>query len=273
MDTSPAVETRPVRRTLIVGFGKLGARLAPSLIADGGEVFALRRSASALPAGVVGIVADVASPLPGALPAVDSLVVTLPPGEGVDAYRTALGHIARALPAIPERTVFVSSTGVFAGEGPDRVLTERTVPHPQTERALAIRDGELAAQELLSALVLRPAGIYGPGRDFLVRRVRDHAEVDYRRWTNRIHESDLVRAIITLLRMTSPPAILHAVDEEPVLLGDVVRYIASLQGVEPPPDAGAGRDSGHVLDGALLRRVIGPLDFPSFRSGYDTMLP
>jgi len=190
---------------------------------------------------------------------------------GDDAYRVALGHLARALPAIPERTVFVSSTGVFAGEEPDRVLTERTVPHPQTERARAIRDGELAAQELLSAVVLRPAGIYGPGRDFLIRRVRDHAEVDYRRWTNRIHESDLVRTIDTLLRMASPPVLLHAVDEEPVRLGEVVTYIADLLGVEPPPDAGAHRDSGHVLDGALLRRVVGPLEFPSFRSGYDAM--
>ncbi|MGN7967080.1 hypothetical protein ACTJKK_13475 [Microbacterium sp. 22179] len=271
MNTFPAHETRPVRRTLLVGFGKLGARLAPSLIADGSEVFALRRSASDLPAGVIGIEADVASPSPVELPAIDSLVVTLPPGEGVDAYRVALGHIVRALPAIPERTVFVSSTGVFAGEKPDHVLTERTVPHPQTERAQAIRDGELAAQELLSAVVLRPAGIYGPGRDFLIRRVRDHAEVDHRRWTNRIHESDLVRTIDMLLRMASPPVLLHAVDEEPVRLGEVVTYIADLLGVEPPPDAGAHRDSGHVLDGALLRRVVGPLEFPSFRSGYDAM--
>ncbi|MFK0400850.1 hypothetical protein ACIQTT_00820 [Microbacterium sp. NPDC090225] len=273
MDTFPAHETRPIRRTLLVGFGKLGARLAPSLIAAGSEVFALRRSASALPAGVIGIEADVASPVLVALPSVDSLVITLPPGEGFDAYRRALGHLARALPAIPERTVFVSSTGVFAGEGPGHVLTERTVPHPQTERAQAIRDGELAAQELLSAVVLRPAGIYGPGRDFLIRRVREHAEVDYRRWTNRIHESDLVRTIDTLLRMPSPPALLHAVDEEPVRLGEVVSYIASSLGMEAPPDAGAGADSGHVLDGSLLRRVLGGLEFPSFRAGYDAMLP
>lgn len=271
MDTFPVHETRPIRRALLVGFGKLGARLAPSLIAAGSEVFALRRSASDLPAGVRGIEADVASPLPVALPSVDSLVITLPPGEGVDAYRRALGHLARALPTIPERTVFVSSTGVFAGEGPDRVLTEHTVPQPRTERALAIRDGELAAQELFSAVVLRPAGIYGPGRDFLIRRVRDHAEVDYRRWTNRIHESDLVGAIDTILRMATPPALVHAVDEEPVRLGEVVTYIAELLGVEPPPDAGAERDSGHVLDGALLRRLVGPLEFPTFRSGYAAM--
>ena len=51
----------------------------------------------------------------------------------------------------------------------------------------------------------------------------------------------------------------------------VVDAIAELLGVEPPPDAGAERDSGHVLDGALLRRLVGPLEFPTFRSGYDAM--
>ena len=117
MDTSSSEPSRAVGRTLLVGYGKLGSRLARALTADGIEVIALRRTPEALPAGVTGISADVSQPLTETLPRVDSMVVTLPPGERIDSYRVALTHLAQALPAVPDRTVFVSSTGVFAGAG------------------------------------------------------------------------------------------------------------------------------------------------------------
>ena len=50
-------------RTLLVGSGKIAARLAP-LILERGEVFALRRSDAEPPAGVTGIRADLAARLP-----------------------------------------------------------------------------------------------------------------------------------------------------------------------------------------------------------------
>lgn len=274
--TSPLADARTPGRTLLVGYGKLAARLVPALVASeqagaGARVFALRRSDAALPPGVVGITADVSGVIE-ALPAVDSMVVTLPPGEHVDGYRTALASVAAALPRTPDRTIFVSSTGVFAGAAPDRVLTESDEPLLDTDRARALRDGEHAAVEFFDAVVLRPAGIYGPGRDFLVRRVRDQAPVDHRRWTNRIHETDLVRALDALLRMPRPPRLLHAVDERPVILGEVVEYIARRLGMQPPPDLGAAAESGHILDGALFCGVLGELEHPTFESGYDAML-
>lgn len=257
-------------RTLLVGSGKLARRLAPLLIADGGEVFALRRSDSALPEGVVGIRADLARPLDDPLPAVDALVVTLPPsGPG---YRTELGHVAAALPTIPARTVFVSSTGVFEAGPFDRPITEDDVPVPGSERSQGLRDGELAAQELFDAVIVRPAGIYGPGREFLLRQVREHAVVNHRRRTNRIHEVDLVRAIDVLLRMPEPPALVHAVDAAPAPLGEVVRFVARTLGVDAPPDDESAGVSGTVLDGALLRSVLGELTYPTYAEGYAEMI-
>lgn len=273
MGTSLSAQpSRPVNRALLVGYGKLGSRLAASLTADGTEVFALRRTTSELPAGVSGITADVSFPLTAELPAVDSMVVTLPPGERVDGYRRVLRHLADALPGIPSRTVFVSSTGVFAGAGAAHVLTENDEPALTTDRARALRDGELAAQEMFSAIVLRPAGIYGPGRDFLIRRVREHAGVDYQRWTNRIHETDLVRTLEELLRMPEPPSLLHALDEKSAPLGEVATFIADTLGVAPPPDLDAPGPTGHVLDGSLLRRVLGTLEYPTYVAGYREMI-
>lgn len=261
--TSPA-------RTLLVGYGKLGQRLAPQLLADGGEVFAVRRSDSALPAGVVGLRADLAEPLAQPLPAVDSMVVTLPPGG--PGYRTVLGHVAAALPSRPARTVFVSSTGVFEAGPFDRPLTEEDVPEPASERSRGLRDGELAAQELFDAVIVRPAGIYGPGREFLLRQVREHAVVNHRRRTNRIHEVDLARTLAVLLQMSEPPALLHAVDAAPAPLGEVVEFIAHALGLDAPPDDPAAGVSGTVLDGALLRSVLGTLAYPTYAEGYVEMI-
>ena len=259
-------------RTLLVGFGKLAARLAPRLLADGGEVFAVRRSDGALPAGVTTIRADLAAPLAASLPAVDAMLVTLPPGDGETAYRTALTHLVGALPAAPARTVFVSSTGVFDGTTAEHTLTERDGPTPRTPRARGLRDGERAAIELFDAVVVRPAGIYGPGREFLLRQVRGGVGVDHARRTNRIHEADLVRALDLLLRMGEPPKLVHAVDRAPAPLGEVTGFIARELGVDAPPDVPAAGPRGFVYDGALLHALLERLEYPTYREGYAEMI-
>jgi nucleoside-diphosphate-sugar epimerase len=262
----------PFRRTLLVGFGKLAARLAPQLLVDGGEVFALRRSDSELPEGVIGVRADLTAPLEGRLPEVDAIVITLPPPGGVEGYRTILTHLAAALPETPARTVFVSSTGVFEGSASDHPITEQDEPAPASDRSRGLYDGERAAIELFGAIVVRPSGIYGPGRGFLLRQVRQHATVNHRRRTNRIHEVDLVRALDLLLRMPEPPALVHAVDEAPVPLGEVVAYIAGELGLPVPPDDASAEPTGLVHDGSLLRSLLGALEYPTYREGYDEML-
>ncbi|WP_341947189.1 hypothetical protein [Microbacterium sp. LWH11-1.2] len=269
--TSPAM-LAPPRRTLLVGFGKLGRRLALRLVADGGEVIALRRSEGELPEGVSGIRADLSAPLTEPLPTVDAMVITLPPGGSVDSYRRALSHLRAALPAVPARTVFVSSTGVFEATASEHPITEQDEPVPASDRSRGLYDGERAAIELFSAVVVRPSGIYGPGRGFLLRQVREHKPVNHRRRTNRIHEVDLVRALDLLVRMPEPPALVHAVDQAPAPLGDVVAHIALRLGVDAPPDDPSAEPTGLVHDGSLLLSVLGSLDYPTYVEGYDEMI-
>ncbi|WP_234998817.1 hypothetical protein [Demequina sp. NBRC 110057] len=260
------------RRTVLVGCGKLGLRLSTLLMADGGEVVALRRDASGLPASVRAVEADLTAPLAQSLPAADAMVITLPPSVDPRGYPVVLRHLRDALPSTPPRTVFVSSTGVFEGWDGRQPITEADVPRPRSERARRIHDGELAAIDLFDAVVIRPAGIYGPGRHFLVRTVRDARPVNPRTRTNRIHESDLVRALDLLVRGGTVPDVLHAVDAAPAPLGDVTGFIAGLMGVEPPPDGGEEGGPGNVFDGRLLRDFLGGLDYPSYREGYREML-
>ncbi|MEV4777216.1 sugar nucleotide-binding protein [Microbacterium sp. LWH12-1.2] len=263
-------------RTLLVGCGKLGIKVGERLVAEGVEVLAMRRSSAELPDGFSVIADDLRVARSRALPPCDSVVITLPPDaeerDGSDIYSAALTNLADALPSLPSRVVFVSSTRVFEGRAGTAPLSESDAAAPAGARARALLAGEALAAELFGAVTVRPAGIYGPGRDSLIRRVRGHAPVDYSRRTNRIHEDDLVGLLHAMLWAETPPALIHAVDTEPALLGEVVTFIADRLGVEPPPRVVPEVGGGTVLDGQLLVDFLGSLRFPSFREGYAQML-
>jgi nucleoside-diphosphate-sugar epimerase len=267
------IDRRAPGRTLLVGCGKLGTKLGLRLVAQGSEVVALRRSTDGLPAVFTAIADDLDVARERELPACDSVVITLPPGASESSgYAASLTHLAEALPERPSRVVFVSSTRVFEAQGGATPLTESTPATPTSARGRELRDGETLAAELLGARIVRPAGIYGPGRESLIRKVREHAPVDYTRRTNRIHEEDLVGLLHTMLTAESPPRLIHAVDRAPVSLGEVVTFIAEQLGVEAPPHVVPETGGGTVLDGSLMHELVGALEFPSFRDGYERML-
>lgn len=263
-------------RTLLVGCGKLGAGLGERLLADGCEVVAIRRDAGGLPHGFTAVEADLRRPLGQRLPECDSVVITLPPDAAATAlhsvYVDVLMNLAEALPTRPGRVVFVSSTRVFEGRPGAQPLTEADAPAPAGARATELLAGESSAERLFDACIVRPAGIYGPGRDSLIRRVLQGASVDHSRRTNRVHETDLVRLLEAVLRAQEPLALIHAVDQAPAPLGDVVSHIASRLGVEPPPRAVPETGGGTVLDGSLMAEFLGALQYPTYRAGYDEMI-
>ncbi|MFJ6679812.1 NAD(P)H-binding protein [Microbacterium sp. NPDC091382] len=259
-------------RTLLVGSGRIGSRVAEELRRAGGEVVALRRSAASDSDSWQHIAADLSRPLDEALPEVDAVVVTLPPGEQPDFLAEAVSRVAEALPERPARTIWVSSTRVFEGYSDERALDEDDEPRPRSERARQLVDGEVRAAELLGATILRPAGIYGPGRDRLIRQVLAGAPVDHDRRTNRIHETDVVRTILTMLRAEEVPAVLHAVDRRPATLGEVVTFLADRLGVPVPPRGEPDERRGTVLDGTRLGEVLDGLAYPTFEDGYGEML-
>lgn len=264
-------------RTLLAGCGKLGTRLGERLVEAGCEVFALRRETASLPPAFAALSVDLRRPLPHALPEVDAMVITLPPGRPEesgrpDDYLESLRNLAAALPGTPRRVVLVSSTRVFEGRTDRRALTEQDDPAPISARANTLLAGELVASELFDALVVRPAGIYGPGRELLLRTVVEGRPVDYARRTNRIHETDLVRALEKLLAVADPPALLHCVDQAPATLGDVVTFIAGRMGLRPPPRSDPGASGGTVLSGARNLDFLGWLEYPTFEAGYGQLI-
>ena len=192
------------RRVLLAGCGDVGTALGLRLSDRGWSATGVRRHADRLPAPLAGVSLDLTDPGETRLPDVDAVVVTLTAdGHDVAGYEhTYLGGLRglrRALGKQELLVVLVSSTGVLGGGDGERV-TETTPPDPQRPTAHVLLAAEELAAELFPDLVIvRPAGIYGPGRTSMVERVRRGAPLAHRRVTNRIHRDDLVTVLVTLL--------------------------------------------------------------------------
>lgn len=267
---------------LLAGCGDVGTALGLRLAERGVRAVGVRRRADALPEPIEPVSLDLTDPGEAVLPAADAVVVTLTAdGRDAAAYeRTYLGalrglHLALPSDAAP-RVVLVSSTGVLGGTDGE-VVTEATPPDPQRATAHVLLAAEELAADLFPDLVIvRPAGIYGPGRTSLIERVRTATPVTHRRVTNRIHRDDLVTVLSTVLDAPEPPRLLHAVDHDAAQLGDVVTHLAARLGVEVPPDnspAGEG-PLGKIIDGALVHSLVprSRWRYPTFREGYDALL-
>ncbi|MCP3426920.1 sugar nucleotide-binding protein [Rothia sp. AR01] len=252
----------------------MGTRLGELLVQAGGDVVGLRRTPPQEPGAFPVLPAELRNPLPEELPRADALVIALTPSglaelEAEDGYRAALEHLAAALPHPPESAIFVSSTRVFEGWTDARAVTEADEPAPASPRARSLLRGEALAVELFGAQVVRPAGIYGPGRDMLLRKVLDAAPVDHARRTNRIHEVDLAALLQAMLGDPAAPRLVHAVDRAPGRpLGEVVAYLADRLGLPTPPHADPERGGGSEYDGARALALLGALRYPTFREGY-----
>ena len=265
------------QRVLLAGCGQLATELGTMLAADGWHVFGLRRSPEQLPAEFSRLAVDLTAPVTEQLPVVDAMVITLTPSiqdpTGDNGYLTALRNLAAALSAVPKRVIFVSSTRVFEGSDTGRTVTESDPVAPVSPRGHLLVAGERLASELFAAHIVRPAGIYGPWREMLLRKVHQHEPVQYARRTNRIHQTDLARALRHLLTLKNPPPVLHAIDRTPgVPLGDVVTYIAEQLNVAAPPAMEPAEPSGRILSGDRLYELLGALSYPTYRQGYDQIM-
>jgi nucleoside-diphosphate-sugar epimerase len=271
-------------RVLIAGCGYVGTALGLRLLAQGHEVWALRRDPSALPDAFNKLSADLANPSElGAVPAaLDYVVYAASAGEASDAAyeRAYVMGLSNLL-------------GAIAGRGVRRVFfTSSTAVYAQTEGAWVDEDSETApvhfsgrrtlqAERLLQAAqtpstVLRCAGIYGPGRTRLIDAVRQGTASMSGRYTNRIHRDDIAGAIVHLMAGgVAAPATLLLSDDEPAPQRDVTAFIAARLGVALPPGAPSepsARGGDKRCSNARLHATGYPLLYPTYREGYAAML-
>lgn len=274
-------------RILWVGWGDLARRASASLLAAGHELLALRRSPiDDPPRGVIPVRGDLAAPGGLQLPAdIQACVMTLTPDtRDVAGYERAylttqdnlyslLNSDALAPRVTLERFIFVSSTAVY-GQDDGSWVEESTLTSPSSFRGTVMVGAEALAATAPAhrRVVARLAGIYGPGRDRLVRRIR-RGEAVADRWTNRIHADDAGTALAHLVTAPDPlvPDVVNVVDTEPARTGDVTSFVAGLLGVPAPP-VEAGDGVGKRVDGTRLLTTGFRHRHPTYREGYRALL-
>jgi nucleoside-diphosphate-sugar epimerase len=284
-------------RVLIVGCGYVGLPLAKELAGRGHEVFGLRRSsgtdAELRESGITPVQADITNSqtLAGCPNGFDWVVNCAATGGGsAEEYRRLYLEGTRNLinwlvPAGAPRFVYTSSTGVY-GQTDGSVVTESSPADPAAETAKVLVQTEnvlldAAQKRNLPAIILRVAGIYGPGRAYLLKQFlagEARIEGDGGRLLNMIHREDLVRIIIAALEQGMPGQVYNAVDDEPVSQLEFFTWLAGkLQKPLPPTSpAEPGRRRGITNKRVSNRKLKTQLGYhfkhPHFRTGYADFL-
>jgi len=250
---------------LILGCGYTGHRVAKRFLTMGARVTATTRH----PQRLAGLGAEIIST--GDLPKhvrPGMLVLHSIPPDGPAGLLDPLRHTAR-------RLVYLSSTAVY---GAAAIVNESTPVDDDTERARARLEAERAiAEGPWSALILRPAAIYGPGRGVQESIQRgEHSLSD--RFVSRIHVDDLAAHVEAGLLSTISGAYPVA-DEEPCTSRDLAEFCARLLNI---PVTGTGYEradrmprfaNNRRVDGSAIRRALGiALTYPSFRVGVPAAL-
>jgi nucleoside-diphosphate-sugar epimerase len=277
-------------RKLIIGCGYLGHRLAQSWFDDGDQIFATTRrtdrAAQWLAQGWNPIVWDVTDPQVPAWPEeVDTLVFAV----GLDRQATAaidevyvqgLRHLLSSLPPGLERLIYVSSTGVY-GQQRSAWLDEDSPCEPTRAggRACLAAEGLLQASAVADrAIILRLAGIYGPGRLPQRDKLARHEPLPGapQGYLNLIHVDDAVQAIRAAERLQKLPDLFVISDGSPVLRSDYYSYFAQLAKLPPPrfappavDEASTSRAQGdkRVNNAKMRRELPFTLRYPDYRSG------
>ncbi|KTT12381.1 oxidoreductase [Pseudomonas oryzihabitans] len=275
---------------LIAGCGDVGSRLGLQLVAQGHRVFGLRRKAAALPAELLAVAGDLADPEPPAAwprEPIDQVVYATAATDHDEAgYRAAyvegLRHLLGWLAACeqrPQRLLFVSSSGVYAQQD-GAWIDETAVAEPTRFSGRILREAEeLALGSDIPATVVRLTGIYGPGREALLRQVRAGSRVTRQPplYGNRIHVEDAAGLLALLLQRDREGGALEAlylgVDDDPAPLDEVVDWLRARLGIDFWSEDAELRRAGSKRCSNARARALGWVPrYPTYREGYAAIL-
>lgn len=252
---------------LVIGCGYLGRRVADAWQRMGRHVLAVTRSRAEelSAAGFEPIVADVLHPdsLP-TLPPVDTLIYAVGldrrAGHSMrDVYVRGLENVLESLArhhAIPERFLYVSSTSVY-GQSDGQEVDETADTRPVDDSGRVVLEAEtLLRSRLPEAIVLRFAGIYGPGR--LLRKqpllAGQPLMGDAEKWLNLIHVADGATAVLAAEASGRSGETYNIADDSPVRRRDFYTHLAELL------HAPAARFEPHPIDSTIPleanRRIV-----------------
>jgi nucleoside-diphosphate-sugar epimerase len=277
---------------LIVGCGYLGLRVAERWLESGHEVYVVTRSAERAgqlqQLGLWPVVADVLSDdiqTLADLPPIETLLYAVgfdrSAGRTIDAvYVEGLRNTLAAMSPETGRVIYVSSTGVYGDNDGDWV-DEETPCHPQRPGGKAC----LAAEQLLQqhplgdkSIVLRMAGIYGPGRIPRVEQILAGQVIPApaEGFLNLIHVDDACRVVLAAEQLAQPPRMYVVSDGHPCARRDYFVELARLLGApapqfeEPSPETPVAQRASadkRVRNTRMVAELAVDLRHPTYREG------
>ncbi len=182
-------------------------------------------------------------------------------------------------PLSKTRLIYLSTTGVFGASESGQTVTERTDVSPTRigpRIAVAAERWIEQNRPVWPTVVLRLAGIYGPGRVPLVHSLRAGQPLAVPRsgFLNLIHVDDIARAIGWSMDAENPKPLYLLSDGQPVEREIFYRYLADLCGVsepqfvEPDDSSKSRRATDKRIDSTLFWQDSGlQPKYSDYRSG------
>lgn len=282
---------------LIAGAGYTGDRLAARLVREGHRVALMSRHPAAR-TGATPMPVDLDAPLADgriaawAQGAPVALVYLVPPADDDASEDARLQGLLKALGTTPVRVVLASTSGVYGDQG-GKLTSESTPVNPQTLRAKR----RVRLERTLShatetsdsvSVVLRIAGIYGPGRLPIAAIQRGDPIIasDEAGPGNRIHVDDLVTICIAALQHPAPPGVVNVADGDHTSSTDFTLAVADMAGLTAPEQVSRAEaqqrlsaarlsflNESRLLDTRTLRELLRvTLAYPSHRDGIAASL-
>lgn len=253
---------------LIFGCGYLGTRIAKLWLRHGDTVFAVTRSAEKarlLKAdGIRPIVADLLTGPLSLPPDIRTVLFAVGYDRASitpinDVYARGVRRAIECVTASVQRFIYISSTGVY-GQCAGEEVDEDTPCHPLRSGGIA----SLAAEEVLKAskvqsraVILRLAGLYGPGR---IPRGADLAagrpiDAPASGWLNLIHVDDAAQIVLLAEGRASLPSTYVISDGRPVVRSEYYAELARLLGAPEPQFVGPPASSPAAARAASDKRI------------------
>lgn len=269
-------------KILIVGCGAIGSELAAVLSAKGHDVTGLKRQP---PLSASGSVHYVAADISSAANLTDldtdfdqAFFIVSPDGRNEQSYRAVyqngLDNLLDRLPAT--QWLMVSSTSVY-GQNQGEWVDEDSAAEPGNITSRLIRQAE---QRLIASnpanIVVRFSGIYGPGREYLLRQAMQTPAIQQTPpyFTNRIHQQDCVGVLAFLLEQRLTGKALAqcylASDDDPAPTWDVMTWLADHLHCPPPTVKEVDADAGinKRCNNSQLKALGYRFQYPSYKDGY-----
>ena len=293
-----------MKSAVILGCGFTGRVLARMLLDQGVRVRGTTRSemdAEALARlRIEPRVLDTALPetLDGIAVGMEAVFDMIPPvrvsprGEP-ECFVDPTAHLIRACEGEAiRRFVYLGSTAIYGSVDAEWV-DEETPVRPSSPRSRARLEAEQAVlrthrERGFPGVIIRAAGIYGPGRTpaHRIRRGAYRVPGDGQGYVNRIHVEDLARVLIAAAERGRPGGTYLAADDFPERSRVIADFCAALVGMPPPPSIDPGEAARRMgesdfamtqgnkrIRNARMKEELGVvLRYPSYREGIPASL-